>query len=48
MVNGGSSSFLKASKGLRQGDSLFPLFFIINMETLNKLLLRAKELELFR
>lgn len=45
LVNEGASNFFKASHWLRQGDPLSPLFFIVVMEALNKLLMRAKELE---
>lgn len=47
MVNGGLSSFFKASRGLR-GDPLSPLLFIVVMEVLNKIVIRDRELELFK
>lgn len=47
LVNEGLSFFFKASRGLRQEDLLLPLLFTIVMETLNKLLIRAGELEFF-
>jgi hypothetical protein len=43
MVNGSSCGFFESSRGLRQGDSLSPLLFVIVMEALNKLLMRAEE-----
>lgn len=44
MLNGGLSTFFKASRGIRQGDTFFPPLFIIMMEVLNKLLVRARDL----
>lgn len=46
MVNESPSSFFKSSRGLTQEDPLSPLFSIVVMEVLNKLL-GARELELF-
>uniref|UniRef100_A0A2N9I8S1 Reverse transcriptase domain-containing protein n=1 Tax=Fagus sylvatica TaxID=28930 RepID=A0A2N9I8S1_FAGSY len=43
MVNGSSCGFFESSRGLRQGDSLSPLLFVVVMEALNKLLMRAEE-----
>jgi hypothetical protein len=37
LVNGTPSGFFSSSRGLRQGDSLSPLLFVIVMEALNKL-----------
>lgn len=45
IVNGGPSSFITATRGLRQGDPFFPLLFIIVMEAPNKFLEKAKELQ---
>lgn len=38
----------KAIRGLRQGDTFSPLLFIVTMEALNMLMLRAKEEGLLR
>lgn len=46
MVNGRSSSFFRLSDGLRQGDPLSPLLFIMVLETLSKLLEKVKEVGL--
>lgn len=43
-----ASSFFKPYRGLNQGDPLFPLLFIMVMKALNKMFIRARELELFR
>lgn len=48
MVNGEPSSFFKAIRGIRQGDSLSPFLFIIVMEVLNKLFLWVKNLDLIK
>lgn len=48
MVNGDSSSFFKASCGLKLGDPLSPLLFIIVMEALIGLLERARDVNMFK
>jgi hypothetical protein len=37
LVNGSSSGFFNSSRGLRHGDSLSPLLFVVVMEALSKL-----------
>lgn len=48
MVNGGPSSFFKASRGLRQGDPISPLLFLIVMDAFSRLVDWAGELKLVR
>lgn len=48
LINGGPSSFFTASRGLRQGDPLSSLLFIIVIESLNDLLRRANDLQLMK
>ena len=43
MINGSSCGFFESSRGLCQGDSLSPLLFVVVMEALNKLLVKAEE-----
>jgi len=46
LINGESSGFFSSSRGLRQGDPLSRLLFILVMEALNRLVYKACELGL--
>jgi hypothetical protein len=41
LINGGPKGFFGSSRGLRQGDSLSPLFFVIIMEALSRMMSEA-------
>lgn len=48
LVNGSPSRLFKASRDLRQGDSLSPFLFMIVVEALSALFSKAKEYGLIR
>ena len=43
LVNGNAKRWVKASRGLRQGDSLSPFLFTLVADVLSRMLLRADE-----
>jgi hypothetical protein len=43
LINGGPEGFFGSSRGIRQGDSLSPLLFVIVMEALGRMVVRAVE-----
>jgi hypothetical protein len=43
LINDTPASFFNSSRGIRQGDPLSPLFFLLEMEVLSRLLKRTEE-----
>ena len=43
LVNGNAKGWVKASRGLRQGDPLFPFLFTLVANVLGKLMIKAEE-----
>ena len=43
LINGGPEGFFGSSRGIRQGDSLSPLLFVIVMEALTRMMSKAVE-----
>ncbi|RVW72815.1 putative mitochondrial protein [Vitis vinifera] len=43
LVNGNAKGWVKASRGLRQGDPLSPFLFTLVADVLSRLMIRAKE-----
>ena len=46
LVNGSPEGFFGSSRGLRQGDSLSPLLYLLIMEVLSRLLKKIEECNL--
>ena len=47
LVNGNVKGWIKATKGLRQGDPLSPFLFTIVADALSRMMIRAEERGLF-
>ena len=48
MINGSPADFFRSTRGLRQGDSLSPLLFLVMMEVFSRMLKRVKDAGLIR
>ena len=47
LVNGNAKGWIKATRGLRQGDPFSPFLFTMVADALSKMMIRAKERDLF-
>ena len=48
LFNGSPVDFFESSRGLRQGDLLSPMLFLVMMEVFSKMMKRAEEADLLR